>query len=240
MVLDCLRQKFPVVDRPADKTGQLFKMDLLTFNEAAQLAGISVKTIQRHVGRGKLETVDSPMGKRIRKESLAPYVCLKKDNPGPEQSVQDLSGTVPDRRSRTTEDVSSTVGDIHGPVRTQADFVPLTAHLAALDLAKKAIEKADLRFEAQAKATEEHRSRAELAERQRMSLEFQLQQYQLALTEQSAVLAEARAEKAAAEARAKECAAFALQPAEVSPRVSTPKPSFGQRVKGWLGLKRAQ
>lgn len=226
-------------------------MDLLTFNEAAQVAGISVKTIHRHISRGKLETVDTPMGKRISQDSLAPYLRLRRDLPEQEGTDEDArERTVEDQDGRLTgqeETPQETEVDREGRFRTQSDTVPLVAHLAALELAQKALERAEQRFESQLKSAEEQRNRAEFAERQRLALEFQLQQYQLALTEQSEALAEARAEKKAAQAQLAETTVGAevvykdnVQSIDVAPRISMPKPSFGQRLKNWLGLRQAQ
>lgn len=126
-----------------------------------------------------------------------------------------------------------------GAIGSQGDtvgVVPLVAHLAALNTAHKALEraeKAEQLWESQLERSEEYRARAELAERQRLALELQLSQYRLALSDQAESLAEARAEKQAAQLQME-----ALQ--QSSLRIDTRRPSFGQRVKGWLGLKKAQ
>mgnify|MGYP003375219961 CR=1 FL=1 len=53
-------------------------MELLTYTEAARLAGLTNKTIQRHVKRGTLAVVDTPVGRRIPREELDPYLGLQR------------------------------------------------------------------------------------------------------------------------------------------------------------------
>ena len=50
----------------------------LTFGEAATQIGVHVKTLQKHARQGKLETVETPFGRRISESSLTPYLeCLE-------------------------------------------------------------------------------------------------------------------------------------------------------------------
>lgn len=130
------------------------------------------------------------------------------------------------------------------PSQTRVDLsegVPLQAHLAALKLIETALEKAE---KAEAKA-EEHRSRAEHAERRHLALELQLRQYQMALADQAESLAEAQALKQAAELQLNSVhlATEPFEPEVKKPdlplRVSTSKPSFGRRLKKWLGFSEA-
>lgn len=58
------------------------RMDLLTYTEAAELTGLANKTIQRHVKKGLLAVVETPVGKRIPRSALAPYLGLKRDSGG--------------------------------------------------------------------------------------------------------------------------------------------------------------
>ena len=83
---------------------------------------------------------------------------------------------------------------------------------------------------------EEQRTRADLAERQKLALEMELRQYQAALSEQSESLAEARAERQAAELQL----AQQLAPPPELLKVETHRPTFGQRVKGWFGFRAAR
>lgn len=120
--------------------------------------------------------------------------------------------------------------------------VPLQAHLAALKLIESALAKAE---KAEAKA-EEQRNRAELAERRHLTLEMQLRQYQLAMADQAESLAEAQALKQTAELQLNSITSSSAKMSEISGnepslpfRVSTSKPSFGRRIKKWLGFSEA-
>jgi hypothetical protein len=115
--------------------------------------------------------------------------------------------------------------------------------LAALSTAQKALERAEKveqLWESQLKLSDEYRTRAELAERQRLALELQLSQYRAALGEQAESLAEARAEKQAVQLQLEAQQQCGQQPELPALRIDTRKPSFGQRVKSWFGLKEAQ
>ena len=75
-----------------------------------------------------------------------------------------------------------------------------------------------------------------------MALEFQLQKYQSVLAEGAESLAEERAFRQQAEALLLQQAALPALPIE-NLKVATPTPArkgWGQRVRGWLGLKEAQ
>lgn len=102
----------------------------------------------------------------------------------------------------------------------------------------EALERADRRFEDQVRLAadrlrlaEELRERAELAERARMSLEYELRSYQLALAENAGSLAEERALRQAAEA-----SAVVPVPAlsDLKTDTPTPKRGWGQRLGRWL------
>ena len=259
---------------------------LLTFTEAAEYAGVHVKTIQKHVKHGRLEFTQTPMGKRVPRHCLEPYRQLRESN-GVEESrsesapwsnrdtegvekIQTGSEREPagvlreshreperaagiqmestdgvqgsHRESVPGSGMESKVADeaLHGTRGSREDangVVPLVAHLAALNTAQKALERAEKveqLWETQLKLSEEYRARAELAERQRLALELQLGQYRAALGEQAESLAEARAEKQAVQLQLE----AQRQPELPALRIDTRKPSFGQRVKGWLGLKK--
>ena len=94
----------------------------------------------------------------------------------------------------------------------------MEVHLEAL----KGIQEALRQAEEHRRAADQQRSRAELSERQKMALEMELQKYQVALTEQSESLAEARA------------AVLIIDAQNSQLKVSMPKPSFGQRLRTWL------
>lgn len=223
-------------------------MKMLTFTEAAEYAGVNVKTIHKHVKQGKLECVSTPFGRRVPEAALAPYRELKGlvDHDEPEATIR-----VPERSSiagrgeahHASPPVSTinpglppstvTAEERAAPLGENTDrlgeVIPLVAHLAALDLARSEIDRLHLQMDrAQAEArsdlaeerrrTEQAERTREQAERARMALEFQLQQYQTALGEQAASLAEERALRVAAEARAKEARMSELEkPVLVTP-----------------------
>lgn len=203
-------------------------MEFITFQEFADLAGVSSKTITRHVAKGKLETHDTPFGRRLSRTDLDRYLKLHVTRP------DTLSGTVAANTGpvQTRDDRS---GD---SPRHVSDAVPLAAHLAALELAtnlQRQVEKTESQLS-------DERRRAEQAERSKLALEWQLQKYQTALSEQAESLAEAVALRRAAEARLEE-----PKPAEPAPDcpdlslelLKTAKPDregWGRRVRRWLGL----
>ncbi len=157
-------------------------MELLTFQEAAELAGISVKTVMRHIKCGKITAIETPMGRRIHRTELDPYVQLKTDRVGREQTVPDSVGQV--------ETVATGVLDSAG----QSHSVPLEAMTAALDFAERRI--AEERSRA-----DENQKRADASERMRFALELSLRQYQTVLGEQADSLALERALRLQSEAQ---------------------------------------
>lgn len=169
-------------DRHKDKSRQDGTMELLTFQEAAELAGISVKTVMRHIKCGKITAIETPMGRRIHRTELDPYVQLKTDRGGLEQTVTGSVGQV--------ETVATGVLDSAG----QSHCVPLEAMTAALDFAERRI--AEERSRA-----DENQKRADASERMRFALELSLRQYQTVLGEQADSLAQERALRLQSEAR---------------------------------------
>ena len=138
----------------------------------------------------------------------------------------------------------ATTVDHQAPTRSDqsapGQAVPLAAHLAALEFAERRLAEERERFELAQRQCEEARLRAEQAERSRMAIEFQLQKYQSVLAENAESLAEERAFRQQAEAK---LLAAELQPVPLieSLKVATPvRKGWGQRVRGWLGLKEAQ
>lgn len=258
-------------------------MRMLTFTEAAEYAGVNVKTIHKHVKQGKLECVSTPFGRRIPEAALAPYRELKglidHEEPATASPVREQASAprINEERHATPQEASPDPGPPTAAVttherpatsgafleRSATDVVPLSAHLAALDLIERLHQQVE-RSQADARAdvaeerrrTEQAERTRELAERGRMALEFQLQQYQTALGEQAASLAEERALRVAAEARAAELF-HVEQAATTTPEALTestptsgpeaepmpmPKPErkgWGRRVRGWLGLSQA-
>lgn len=120
----------------------------------------------------------------------------------------------------------------------QSAQVPLEAHLAALELAERQIERM------QSQCADERR-RAEQAERARLALEFQLQQYQSALSEQAESLIEAQALRRTAEIRLQELEREPdPEPEAVLPldnlKVASSRRSWGQRLRGMFRLSKAE
>lgn len=191
-------------------------MELLTFQEAAELAGINVKTIQRHIGKGKLQPVETPLGRRLKRTDMDPYLQTRRDSLAQDRAQEDTVSDSPGQ----SEFGPRNVADGPGP----SGFVPIEAMQAALEFAER-------RIVEERERAEQAQRMALTAERAKMSLEVQLNQYQRVLTEQADSLAEERALRLAAQTR--------LTPAtlpEVLPRSDTPLPQkgWGQRLKGWL------
>lgn len=218
-------------------------MELLTYTEAAELTGLTSKTIQRHVKKGALEVVETPLGKRILRSALEPYLGLRRDSEGqgqedPDEDTETLQGQV----FEEVEDVAGTAKDSLGQAvqdsPTEGASVPLSAHLAALELAK-------MQLEFLQRQAEESQRVAMQAERAKYSLEAQLAQYQRVLAESAESLAEERAMRLVAEAKAAE---VPLSPSNdlivpalhvdqaSSLLVGTPakRRGWGSRLKGWL------
>lgn len=184
-------------------------MKLLTFTEAAAFAGVSVKTIHKHVKLGKIETVDSPFGRRIAESVLTPYrefwgtkgntqeplVDTEETQSLPIDTAQEQLGAPESNRQRTGEND-----------RERERSVPLEAHLAALAFAERRI------LEAQAQL-EKERDKAALAGRMQLALEMTLRQHQTVLGEQAESLAEERARRLQSEARL-ECVPEVFSPDE--------------------------
>jgi len=234
-------------------------MRLLTFPEAAEHCGVNVKTLRKHAKEGGLATVKTPLGVRVSEESLMPYLEVKAGRQEPSETIEDRqepnqggeaeaggdrdgpSEAPTDHFGSDQERPQQTVVDHEKPQGADSCSIPVGVHLAALKLVESALERAD---RAEVKV-EEQRSRAELAERQRLALEMQLRQYQLALADQAESLAEAYARQQAAELKLESMRAPIDQAEtrvgniDLPLRVATRKPGFGQRLKRWLGFSEA-
>lgn len=218
-------------------------MELLTYTEAAELTGLTNKTIQRHVKKGALEVVETPLGKRIPRSALDSYLGLRRDSEGqgledPHEDTETLQGHV----FEEVEDVPGTAKDSPGQAVHDGPYegasVPLSAHLAALDLAKTQLEFLQ-------RQSEESQRVAMQAERAKYSLEAQLAQYQRVLAESAESLAEERAMRLVAEAKAAEVPVSPSNdlvvpalPVDQAPPVLLDTPTrrrgWGSRLKGWL------
>lgn len=115
--------------------------------------------------------------------------------------------------------------------------VPLDAHLAALQMAERQLNLAQQQLEEERVKRERAQEKAAQEERVRLSLEFQLQKYQMALSEQADSLAEVRALKMAAESRLLEVERIEapdLPQAEL--RIAMPvRRGWAQRLRSWFG-----
>ncbi len=186
-------------------------MELLTFTEAAAFAGVSSKTIHKHVKQGKLAYVDTPLGKRIQKELLLPYRDLLGTNengweaPGtPEREEKETFGSTWEPVGANQWEGSAPEYTVREGEGTSVSTVPLQAHLSALELAKSQLERTQAWLD-------EERERVQLAqhlvlqaERAKIALEVQLTQYQRVLCENAESLAEERALRLSWQARSEE------------------------------------
>ena len=202
-------------------------MRYFTIPEAAKFVGVNVKTMRKHVREGRIDSVDTPLGVKVTEEALLAYAPLRTifDQAAPDQDAPEA--TIVDHPAPTRLDQSA-----------PDQAVPLTAHLAALEFAERRLAEERERFELAQRQCEDARLRADQAERSRMAMEFQLQKYQSVLAENAESLAEERAFRQQAEAKL-------LAPPPAPPienlKVATPvRKGWGQRVRGWLGLREAQ
>jgi len=194
-------------------------MELVTYQEAAELIGINVKTIHRHIAKGKLQPVETPFGRRLNRTDLDPYLQTRRD---PNAHAETLSDSVSDGPGQP-ETESPEVA----PGHNLSDYVPVEAMKAALEFAERRI------AEERERADQAHRN-VLTAERAKMSLEVQLNQYQRVLSEQAESLAEERALRLAAEIQLASPPSLDLP--NVAPRLDnqTSQRGWGQRLKGWL------
>ena len=194
-------------------------MRYFTIPEAAKFVGVNVKTMRKHVREGRIDSVDTPLGVKVTEEALLAYAPLRTIF---DQAVPDQDAPEATRLDQSAPDQA----------------VPLAAHLAALEFAERRLAEERERFELAQRQCEDARLRADQAERSRMAMEFQLQKYQSVLAENAESLAEERAFRQQAEAKL-------LAPPPAPPienlKVATPvRKGWGQRVRGWLGLREAQ
>ena len=211
------------------------------------MTGLTNKTLQRHVKRGILQAVETPVGKRIPRGALEPYLGLRRDSQGQDEGEtgEDTEEPLEDAVEVFEEQVG-TVGDKQdtvGPASpSESPMIPLAAHLAALDLARTQLEYLQ-------RQAEESQRVAMQAERAKYSLEAQLAQYQRVLSESAESLAEERAMRLAAEAKAAEVPERpsgdppgTQATSELGPVIMdrpTKRRGWGSRIKVWLLGERA-
>ena len=188
-------------------------MELLTFTEAAAFAGVSSKTIHKHVKQGKLAYVETPLGKRIERERLLPYrnVLGTSGNEWEESALPkwEHEGTVGSGRDSQSESEWERVtpGDTgREPEGTVVSIVPLQAHLSALNFAKEQLERTQQWLDEERQKAQFAQQLVLQAERSKVSLESQLAQYQRVLSEHAESLAEERALRLTLQARSEETA----------------------------------
>ena len=206
----------------------------LTLLQAACDLGVSLATARRLVRSGRLSAVKVRTGYEERgqwevtHEAIAQFREAFPNFERPERREPELSELAEGPK-------------LEGPKlgerrELEERTIPITVHMATLE----ALERADRRFEDRLQLAEELRKRAELAERARMALEYELRSYQLALTENVGSLAEERALRQAAEASAIVVSAVQVQDIQHPPLedlktdMPTPKRGWGQRLGRWL------
>lgn len=213
---------------------QVEEEGLLSLNQVAEALGVSNPTARRLCMSGKLVAVKVLINEqlcwKVKPESLKAYQ---------DALVTDEASEEASRTNRTKGKQKGSSGEEKAFTMPSLSDFPIEAHISALDTARRALarlERIENQLEEQREKAERHRARAEQAERQKLALELELRQYQAALSEHSESLAEIRAEKQAAELRL----AQQLAPPTDQLKMETHRPSFGQRVKGWLGFKAAR
>jgi len=215
--------------------------DLLSLNQVAEGLGVSNPTARRLCMSGRLPAVKVLINEqlcwKVKSDSLKAYqeALLAED---PSEDPAKVAKLKPRKKGSSDDEKPFTI--------TSSGDLPMEAHLAALETARRALERLERvedQLEEQRERVELQRARADLGERQKFALEMEVRQYQAALAEHAESLAEARAERQAAELQlAHQLAAAAPAPTEKLEhlKVATYRPTFGQRVKTWLGFKAAQ
>ncbi len=198
-----------------------------TLAQAAKALGISVPTARRLIFSEKLRGFKVMKGDKERWEVLKSEVFRLKRS-GFEGNIESASEPVskPFSNSDKASQKASTVN--------ASELVPVQAHLAALEMVN--------RLHGQ---LEEERRQREQAERARMAMEWQMQQYRTALSEQADSLAEAQALKKVAESRLEAAIEIQVPEALVVPLEhlklgKVERKTWGQRVRGWFGLRQAE
>lgn len=213
--------------------------------EAAKVLGISVPTARRLIFKKELTAVKVMVGDKARweipvhevfklqelshHEQFTPEALAELAQPANTSKVEAFTNPSPSFTNTSLNEAQEAI--VNGPLPPPEASVPLAAHLAALELASKQID----RLSEQADRLQ---IKADQADRMRISLEHQLQQYQAALSTQAESLAEERALRMTLEAR--QVLETKTAPAELeSLKIDTPaaNKSWGSRVKRWLGIK---
>lgn len=198
-----------------------------TLAQAAKALGVSVPTARRLIFSKKLHGFKVMKGDKERWEVLKSEVFSLKHS-GFDSQAENASKPG-DKAFCHKEKHSQNASPVNA-----SESVPVQAHLAALELVS--------RLHGQ---LEEERRQREQAERSKMAMEWQMQQYRSALAEQAESLAEAQAMRRVAEARLNaEDEAPALPPPVVPLEHlklgKSDRRSWGQRLRAWIGQRRAE
>lgn len=204
-----------------DEVGERF-----TLAQAAKVLGVSVPTARRLIFSEKLRGFKVMKGDKERWEVLTCEVfTLKRSGFAESTATSSESITTPSPKKKKASQNASSLNT--------SQAVPVQAHLAALEMVN--------RLHGQ---LEDERRQREQAERAKIAMEWQMQQYRTALSEQAESLAEAQALKKFAEARLEASTESQLEkpaaPLEHL-KLATGKPkTWGQRVRKWFGFKQAE
>jgi hypothetical protein len=167
-------------------------MRYFTIPEAANFVGVNVKTLRKHVREGRIQSVETPVGIRVTEEALLVYAPLRTSPGNADLDHKEPRNAAADHPAPKPESGANLAG---GNETSSSQAVPLAAHLAALEFAARQVDH-------ERERADRAQHRAEQAERSRLALEYQLHQYQAALSEQAESVAEERALRIAAQAAA--------------------------------------
>lgn len=201
-----------------------------SLSQAAKELGVSVPSARRLIFSGKLQGFKVKKGEKERWEVRRSEVFRLK------HSGDEVVEAITEEPDENWVAPATKRSRKHSEAFEASEAVPLTAHLAALDLARAQIERL-------AHQVEESQRMMLNAERARMAIEAQTQhqvaQYQRILSEQAESLAEERALRMSLELQKQ--AEEATRPPSDSldqapPVVDTPtkRRGWGSRLKGWL------
>jgi len=192
-------------------------LERFSLSQAARELGISVPSARRLVFKGKLR------GFKVKKGDKDRWEVLKSEVFSLKHSELEQTTSSPEANPDLNEDSSDVKHSVKASHLNDSGSVPLQAHLAALEMVNRLHEQ-----------LESERRERELAERSKLALEWQMQQYRQALSEQAESLVESQAMRKVAEAQ--------LEVSQSNHALKVGKPerkSWGQRVKGWFGFKDA-
>ena len=172
---------------------------LYTFLAASKLAGVDVKTLRRHLAKGRITAVETPFGPRLTLETIQSYLGqVGAPSPVPNEGESASLETHPEALQGTLEASEG----LQSSIATPSPFLPSPSHSMPEDGFIKAIEVLEKHLDRVTYLFEAERVRAEKAERGKLALENQLAQYTRALAESAESLSEERAKRVTAQAQA--------------------------------------